>query len=64
MFVMDGEDDASTSAPTQQMPSAPVTHDHGHDNRVFADEQGMPHLARPMPKAHPQFIQTSENSQL
>lgn len=37
-------DDAVIEPTTQQQPKM---HDRGHDNKVFADETGIPHLNRP-----------------
>lgn len=44
------------------MPPTNVPRDNGHDNRVFADETGLPHLANGKP--HQQTLRNFENSKL
>jgi hypothetical protein len=63
MFFMEGNDDSDE--PTEA-PATPKISDRGHDNSVFADERGIPHLARPPTNGQPrpQYIQNIENSRL
>lgn len=62
MFFMEVEPKVDVEIhPTPKIPS-----DQGHDNRVFADERGVPHLARPASNAtrQPTYIHNIENSHL
>lgn len=68
-------DDAVIEPTTEQNQQPKIPHDNGHDNRVFADETGMPHLNRPMQNHYnhngqynnghpPQSFRILENSRL
>ena len=56
--------DTNVADETQSTPKIPS--DRGHDNSVFADERGIPHLARPASNAprQPHYIHNIENSRL
>lgn len=57
--------EANVSDLTEDEPVPKTQQDQGHDNRVFADEAGLPHLARPTNNAETQqYRRTMENSRL
>lgn len=63
MFWMEGNEDSSSNEPADA--PTPKISDRGHDNTVFADERGLPHLARQTNgQPRPLYIQNIENSRL